>query len=376
MAADTPTGERAASALPSQLFGVDRTVFTRLLDAAPDAMLVVDHEGRIVVANVQAEGLFAATRAMLCERGIEDLLPERFRQVHAHHRQRYFRQPRVRAMGSGQELLGQRLDGSEFPVEVSLSPLDTDAGHWVVAAIRDISARKEVEHALAARNEELEQFSYIASHDLQAPLRTLMSFAQLLKADCGDDLSEDASQYLAFIDRGAQQMQGLIQGLLLYSRAGRFDTDYAATELEPIWQQVRAQQKKAIEASQAQVESAPLPSWPVAPDGLQMLLAALLDNALKYPAEGEPPRVELRATIEGDTLQLEMRDHGRGLPEDLREAAFEPFRRVHSDAGLPGAGLGLATARRIAERHGGRIWAEAAEGGGTRILCRLPEAPG
>lgn len=230
--------------------------------------------------------------------------------------------------------------------------------------------------ALEASQQELEQFAYTVSHDLQAPLRTLMSFAQLLKADCGDDLSEDASQYLAFIDRGAQQMQGLIQGLLLYSRAGRFDTDYGATELEPIWQQVRAQQKKAIEASQAQVESAPLPSWPVAPDGLQMLLAALLDNALKYPAEGEPPRVELRATIEGDTLQLEMRDHGRGLPEDLREAAFEPFRRVHSDAGLPGAGLGLATARRIAERHGGRIWAEAAEGGGTRILCRLPEAPG
>ncbi len=373
MAADTPTGERAASALPSQLFGVDRTVFTRLLDAAPDAMLVVDHEGRIVVANVQAEGLFAATRAMLCERGIEDLLPERFRQVHAHHRQRYFRQPRVRAMGSGQELLGQRLDGSEFPVEVSLSPLDTDAGHWVVAAIRDISARKEVEHALAARNEELEQFSYIASHDLQAPLRTIASFSELLLEAYGQELDEDGRSALRFIEASVQRMSALVRDLLDYSRIGqrseRRRVDTAALVAEVI-----ADLRSAADAAGARFCIGEMPQLTGHRTELRLLFQNLLANAVKFHAEGVAPRIELLAERAEGAWVFTVSDNGIGIAPEHRSKIFQAFQRVHPVERFEGTGIGLAHCRKIVALHGGRIWVEPRPGGGSRFGFTIPDA--
>ncbi|HUF75996.1 MAG TPA: PAS domain S-box protein, partial [Longimicrobiales bacterium] len=197
--------------------------FHRLLEAAPDAIVVVDAEGRIALVNAQMEALFGYRRDELVGAPVELLVPAARREVHALHRESYSADPHRRPMGIGLELAGRRKGGSEFPVEISLSPVEIEDETLVTAAVRDVTGRMLTERALKEANRELEAFTYSVSHDLRAPIRQIDGFARLLDEQIGEDLDPKARSYLDRILEGAMHMGALVDDLLNLARIGQQD---------------------------------------------------------------------------------------------------------------------------------------------------------
>ena len=345
--------------------------FRGLLEAAPDAMVIVSASGKIVRVNTQTERVFGYPREELLGKPIEQLIPARFRDRHEAHRAAYAEARRPRGMGVGLELFGLRKDGTEFPVEISLSPLATDEGRLVSAAVRDITERKRAEAELAERaaelarsNAELEQFAYVASHDLQEPLRMVASYTQLLARRYQSKLGPDADEFIQFAIDGVSRMQGLILDLLAYSRVSRKARAFERVDLEAVFTQATANLQASILESRAEVTHEPLPS--VAGDAPQLvqLLQNLIGNAIKFRAEAAP-RVHVSVERHARTWTFAVADNGIGIDAKYFERIFVIFQRLHTRDRYPGTGIGLAICKKIVERHGGKIWVESSPRGST-----------
>ena len=219
--------------------------FKGLLESAPDAMVIVKETGEIAFANAKTEEMFGYSKEELLHQRVEMLLPERFRKIHPGHRAHFSEKPRSRPMGAGFELHGLRRDGTEFPVEISLSPLQTEDGLLISSAIRDITSRKRAEQEirersveLEAANKELESFSYSVSHDLRAPLRAINGFSQALLEDCSDRLDPKSKNYFDRICAAAERMGVLIDDLLGLSRVTRGEMQRGPVDLSAAAQDV------------------------------------------------------------------------------------------------------------------------------------------
>jgi PAS domain S-box-containing protein len=357
--------------------------FRGLLESAPDGVVIVDEAGLIQIVNRQTEVLFGYPREELLGQPVEVLMPERFRRRHLGHRAGYQRDPHTRPMGTDLELFGLRQDGSEFPLEISLSPMTPDQGETlIITNIRDITARKIVDERLRAvvadlarSNAELEQFAYVASHDLQEPLRMVSSFTQLLARRYQGKLGEDADEFIGFAVDGAQRMQELINDLLTYSRVGTRGLELQAVDLSQVVDQVVTDLAAATAEAQASVTRDTLPTVLGDPIQLRQLFQNLIANGIKFRRPGQPPLVHVSAIQAGGAWQFSVSDNGIGIEPQYQERIFALFQRLHSRAEYPGTGIGLAICKKIVERHGGQIRVDSEPGRGATCVVRLPMTP-
>jgi PAS domain S-box-containing protein len=475
-----------------------------LIESAPDAVVTVDSAGTIVLVNDQTERLFGYARDELLGTAVETLIPTRFHEQHIHHRGGYQEQPHRRPMGANLELLARRKDGSEFPVEISLSPVSLNEGTLIISIIRDVTERRRSEqelrqwaeyfersgqglaiisadgnrrtvvnpayasmhgytveeltgsqvgsltppeltlereehtgivdsaghdtyetmhvrkdgsrfpimldvtaiknasgellyriiHAqditdrvraqedlrrtaqeLARSNADLQQFAYVASHDLQEPLRMVASYTQLLARRYADKLDAEANEFIGFAVEGAVRMQGLINDLLTYSRVGSRGQEPQATNAAEVLRQVLIDLSAAIQENGAEVTSEALPLVNVDPTQFRQLLQNLISNAIKFHGP-EQPRIHVGFRERPREWQFSIQDNGIGIDPRHLDRIFVIFQRLHTREEYAGTGIGLAICKKIVERHGGRIWVESAPGKGATFFFTIPKTRG
>ncbi len=348
-----------------------------LLEAAPDAMVVVNQGGEIVLLNLQAEKQFGYRRNELLGQKVTNIIPEGFAERLIADGLRSAEDALAQQIGTGIELSGRRKDKTEFPIELMLSPLSGAEGTLVTAAIRDISVRNAAEADLLHKveelnrsNEELGQFAYIASHDLQEPLRMVASYTQLLSRRYAGKLDSDADDFIAYAVDGATRMQRLIQDLLAYSRVGTKGKELLSTSSEEALQHALSNLRGAIEESGALVTHDPLPE--VLADEMQLvqLFQNLVGNAIKYQNPGIP-KIHIAALNGGKQYRFSVQDNGLGIDPQYFERIFGMFQRLHKREEFAGTGIGLAICKKIVERHGGQISVESQPGIGSTFRFAL-----
>jgi len=364
-----------------------RARFQGLFESAPDGIVIVDAEGRIILVNTQLERFAVPIRDDLLGKPVEVLVPARYGDIHVRHRAAYMAAPRTRPMGVGLDLYLRCKDGREVPVEISLSPSATLEGIVVYASIRDITARKaadaeikrlneELQHHLARlemANKELEAFSYSVSHDLRAPLRRIDGFSKILLDKYADRLDETGRDYLARVRNAAVHMGRLIDDMLNLSRVGRREMQRMPVDLSDLAASILAElhQREPERQVRAEVQ----PGLQVIGDAglLRIALENLLGNAWKFTGKTPEARIEMGATSQEGARVYYVRDNGAGFDMRYTDKLFSSFQRLHSEEEFPGTGIGLAIVQRIIARHGGRIWAEGEEGKGATFYFTLGE---
>jgi len=364
--------------------------FQGVLESAPDAIVIVNGTGRIVLFNAQARALFGHPAAQMIGEPIERLLPQRLREAHVGHRAGYIGAPRMRAMGEGRELNGVRANGEEFPVEISLSPIETEAGRLVMSAIRDISERKRFERTLQEKNLELERASrakdrFLAtmSHELRTPLNAIIGFTGLMLMKLPGPLTADQEKQLGLVQSSGRHLLSLINDLL---DLAKIESGSVALNLEPV--DCRPIVEEVVQTLRPQAAAKGLQigiDWPPGPvvaradrRALQQILLNLANNAVKFTSQG---RVTLLARLEAGAsphpVALSVEDTGPGISATDQQRLFQAFTQVgdpQSRRTVEGTGLGLHLSLKLAELMRGRIDVLSAPGEGSRFTLRLAAA--
>jgi PAS domain S-box-containing protein len=357
-----------------------------LLEAAPDAIVVVNTGGEIVLVNAQAERQFGYRRDELLGQAVKSIIPQGFAERLIADGARSAAEALAQQIGMGIELDGLRKDGTVFPIEIMLSPLESPEGILVTAAIRDIGKRRALAESLSQSNlliesamaelkrsnQELDEFARVAAHDLKEPLRGIHNYVSFLLEDYASLLDEQGRNYLASMQRLATRMAGLIDCLLDYSRLGSAPMDMEAVNLEAVLDEVAEDLKHFLIDHGVELRR-PVCLPMVIGNAIRLgeLLQNLITNGAKFNDNIEK-WVEVSYEGAPDSPVFSVRDNGIGIPRQHQENVFGIFKRLHTqDKYGGGTGAGLTVSRKIVERHGGRIWLESIPGEGTTIRFPL-----
>ena len=347
-------------------------------------MVSLDPEGTITSWNPAAESLYGYQAAEAVGSSVSMLFAQPEEAVSALRR--------VLSEGQGTEVEATRVrkDGSEVTVGETLSPLRAEgrvAGF--VAVARNIGARLEVERALAetrreleeknrslARsNSELEQFAYVASHDLSEPLRAVAGMVSLLARRYGGKLDDDADEFIAFAVEGCERMRAMIEDLLEFSRAGRTELHVRPVDLASLVQQTVQSLSAQIDEAHATVNAQDLPTVSADAPHLARVVQNLISNAVKFRRPDVPPVITVSASSQDGMSRIEVADNGIGIEQQYRPRVFGMFERLHTRDRYTGTGMGLAITERIIDRHGGTIGVDETPGGGSTFWFTLPDGP-
>jgi PAS domain S-box-containing protein len=358
-----------------------------IIDAAPNAKVLVDEGGEIRLVNAEAERLFRYTRDELLGRSVDVLLPERFRRGHTALRASYLAAPTTRPMGAGRDLYGLRKDGSEVPIEIGLGNINTPKGRFVLASIIDITERKHTEMVrlanagviahnaeLEALNSELESFSYSVSHDLRAPVRAIHGYARMLEKRSAEVLDSEGRRLLGVVQSEATRMGVLIDDILELSRLGRQELRIVLLDMDVL---IGGVVRDLVARNGTKDVVFRLDAVPPAYGDLvqlQRVWENLLSNAVKYSHASTPSTVHVWGEVVGDQAVYHVQDNGVGFDMKYAHKLFGVFQRLHAAEDFAGTGVGLAIVYRVVSRHRGRVWADAEIGGGAQFSFSLPMA--
>jgi PAS domain S-box-containing protein len=376
-----------------------RAELAGLVDSAIDAIISIDADQRIVRFNQAACRMFRCTAETAIGSPLERFIPERFREAHRSHVAKFAEGGvTARTMGLPGVFSGMRSDGEEFPIEASIAKVEVGCRRWMTVFLQDITERKRAEDALRQSHErleycveertaelmqanealersnlELQQFAFIAAHDLQTPLRSISGFAQLLKKDYSGRFDPQADAWLDQMVRSVHRMRDVIHDVLAYSRVESRGNVFRPVDFRHLFDDVVAILDAPIRETGARVTRGDLPMVMGDRTQLAQVLQNLIDNALKYHAGDGAPAIHVSARQERDEWVFSIEDNGIGIADKHLEQIFDIFRRLHSQQEYPGTGIGLAICRRVIHRHGGRIWAESRQGEGSTFYFTLPE---
>ncbi len=350
--------------------------FRKLLDGAPDPIVIVNAEGIIDLANWQASKTFGYDQGEMSGIPFHTLIASSDEPLPAPEAWSHWAE--VRTLGIEQTVLGQDQKGRTFPIEMSLSPLETEDHILVIVAIRDVSAQREAEQLrqnmrlLAHKNQELEQFAYIASHDLQAPLRTITNYSGLLREEYYDQLDAVGKKSLSFILEASLRMGHQIKDLLRYSRIGR-SFDPVSVDCQALVAIVLEDLATNIEETHATLNIGPLPVVQGMELELRLLFQNLISNALKFHQPGIPPVIDIWATSHTRFWQFAVKDNGIGIAPTHQKKIFLIFQRLHKRELYEGTGIGLAHCKKIIELHQGNIFVESELNQGSTFYFTIPK---
>lgn len=354
-----------------------------VMDTVLDGVITIDSRGTIRSINPAAVRIFGYPPQEVIGKNISMLMPEPYRANHDNYLKNYLNTGIPKVIGIGREVMGQRKDRSIFPLDLGVNAMDLDGEHMFVGTIRDITLRKKAEAEieqmvgkLIEANTELERFAYVASHDMQEPLRMIANFSQIINDEYKEHLDDTGQQYLHIITESVRRMQRMVEDLLTYARVNKEVQKFVDFDVNTEIEHVVHNLADAIQTRKAQISSKGFEFIKASGNPVQFMrvIQNLISNALKYQPPHQEPQIELLVEDLGDMWQFAVKDNGIGIDTSYFKQIFEPFRRLHSQQEYTGTGLGLTACKKIIENHRGTIWLSSESGKGSCFYFTWPKA--